>query len=547
MPRDYRVSLIVLLSFMTTFLTVTNAFMAKKQFYPAVVYLTKSSGTVAVLYFQAAVLAYLLFSFVRWIFFGQLRVAEVENATDRLWHAIVETCLAFTVFRDDFSPKFVAQFFILFFFKGFHWLTEDRVDYMERSPTITLLFHARIMGILSLLAAVDSYSISNAYFVTLQRGASVQIVFGFEYAVLLTSIIHIAMKYILHINDIRSAHPWEAKAVYMLYTELIITFFRCVLYFFFALIMVRIHTFPLFAIRPFYMTVRAFQKSINDVIQSRRAIHAMNNLYPLATEQELRDGDNTCIICREEMTVESGAKKLPCSHIFHPNCLRSWFQRQQTCPTCRTDVLGATRDRFQQNGNQLGDGVAAFLAGIGLPQFQQNRNQAAAARPEDRGINIGGAGVPGGVRVEIGFGNGQNRFILPPHFLQQAAARLDAQPADGQQNATNGTLPTGASPFVFPTPVQFPQPPTYSGLTDIELATMEGQQRAAIEARLQALRNIQTLLDAANLQFQQYLSIAPSVNLPQATSSTTGPSNSTSTVPQPSSSSNSQQPQAAAQ
>jgi E3 ubiquitin-protein ligase synoviolin len=99
---------------------------------------------------------------------------------DRLWHAIVETCLAFTVFRDDFSPKFVVQFFVLFFFKGFHWLAEDRVDYMERSPLITLLFHARIMGILSLLAAVDSYFVSNAYFVTLQRGASVQIVFGFE-------------------------------------------------------------------------------------------------------------------------------------------------------------------------------------------------------------------------------------------------------------------------------------------------------------------------------------------------------------------------------
>lgn len=65
----------------------------------------------------------------------------------------------------------------------------------------------------------------------------------------------------------------------------------------------------------------------------------MNNLFPLATEAELTQGDNTCIICREEMTVESGAKKLPCNHIFHPNCLRTWFQRQQTCPTCRTGVL----------------------------------------------------------------------------------------------------------------------------------------------------------------------------------------------------------------
>jgi E3 ubiquitin-protein ligase synoviolin len=51
---------------------------------------------------------------------------------------------------------------------------------MERSPVITLLFHARLMGILSLLTAVDSYFISHAFFTTLMRGATTQIVFGFE-------------------------------------------------------------------------------------------------------------------------------------------------------------------------------------------------------------------------------------------------------------------------------------------------------------------------------------------------------------------------------
>lgn len=36
------------------------------------------------------------------------------------------------------------------------------------------------------------------------------------------------------------------------------------------------------------------------------------------------------------------AKKLPCNHIFHTSCLRSWFQRHQTCPTCRLDILRST-------------------------------------------------------------------------------------------------------------------------------------------------------------------------------------------------------------
>ncbi|KAF1742658.1 hypothetical protein MXB_126 [Myxobolus squamalis] len=33
------------------------------------------------------------------------------------------------------------------------------------------------------------------------------------------------------------------------------------------------------------------------------------------------------------------ASKLPCGHMFHVQCLKAWFQRQQTCPTCRLDIL----------------------------------------------------------------------------------------------------------------------------------------------------------------------------------------------------------------
>ena len=62
--------------------------------------------------------------------------------------------------------------------------------------------------------------------------------------------------------------------------------------------------------------------------------------YPDATPDDLDSANNVCIICREEMVTR--CKKLPCNHIFHMACLRSWFQRQQTCPTCRMDVLSQT-------------------------------------------------------------------------------------------------------------------------------------------------------------------------------------------------------------
>lgn len=54
-----------------------------------------------------------------------------QHLLERSWYAVTETCLAFTVFRDDFSPRFVALFTLLLFLKCFHWLAEDRVDYVS--------------------------------------------------------------------------------------------------------------------------------------------------------------------------------------------------------------------------------------------------------------------------------------------------------------------------------------------------------------------------------------------------------------------------------
>merc|ERR550532_1306026 len=296
----------------------------------------------AVIYVQAFVVVILFGKLMRKIWFGTLRAAEFEHLVDRSWYAVTETCLAFTVFKDDFSPKFVALFTLLLFLKSFHWLAEERVDYMERSPVIGLIFHLRVLSLALVLTSLDTFFIQHAYTSTLTKGASVQLVFGFEYAILLTIVMNTLVKYVLHSIDLHSENPWENKAVFVLYTEPAVTLVRVLPYILFFVIMVRIYTLPLFAVRPMYLTMRAFKKAFNDVVLSRRAIHNMNTLYPDATAEELANTDNVCIICREEMSPTPGAtKKLPCGHIFHRNCLRSWFQRQQTCPTCRLDVLRA--------------------------------------------------------------------------------------------------------------------------------------------------------------------------------------------------------------
>lgn len=82
--------------------------------------------------------------------------------------------------------------------------------------------------------------------------------------------------------------------------------------------------------------------------------------------------DATCIICREEMT---NAKKLICGHLFHVHCLRSWLERQQTCPTCRALVVppenatsAAAGQRGLHQGSQQGKHIAAHA------NLLENRN-----------------------------------------------------------------------------------------------------------------------------------------------------------------------------
>ncbi|XP_069749963.1 E3 ubiquitin-protein ligase synoviolin isoform X2 [Narcine bancroftii] len=411
---------------------------------------------------------------------------------------------------------------------------------MERSPNISVLFHFRVTSLMGLLTVLDLLFVNHACHSIMTRGASVQLVFGFEYAILLTIVLSIFIKYILHSIDLQSENPWDNKAVYMLYTELLTGFIKVLLYMAFMTITIKLHTFPLFAIRPMYLTMRQFKKAVTDAIMSRRAIRNMNTLYPDASAEELQLTDNVCIICREEMV--SGAKRLPCNHIFHTSCLRSWFQRQQTCPTCRMDVLRTTlpaqanpppeQPRPQiplvpQQPNLPPGVMPPFPPGLfpfWPPMGHLGQNffpQAPAAGPNTLPPN---ASAPSGSDAQTNVANGD--------ALQNDSSGLEPSPASSIPGFPFSFPPFSSAPWVGlppPPPLAMPpmpMPPTgFAGLTEEELRAMEGQERQNLEARLQCLQNIHTLLDAAMVQIHQYLSVVATLSPPRTmTSEGTAPS-----------------------
>ena len=194
---------------------------------------------------------------------------------------------------------------------------------------------------------------------------------------------------------------------------------------------------PIHIIRDVALTIRSFYKRINDFIRYRKATRDMNARYPDATADEVTRED-VCIICRDEMrpwrqqqdqggqparATETNAatftpvderlrpKKLPCGHILHFACLRSWLERQQNCPTCRRPVLIPSELGHSQGIHPLNQHTRAPInpeqpqgpgAGHGevqQPNIAQNVFQlgpfrlAFGARPAGQGVGQHG-GIP---------------------------------------------------------------------------------------------------------------------------------------------------------
>jgi E3 ubiquitin-protein ligase synoviolin len=239
-------------------------------------------------------------------------------------------------------------------------------------------------------------------------------------------------------------------------------FLKSIVYIGFFVILLLFHGFPLYIMRDLYITVRSFCKRVLDFIQYRNATRDMHARYPDATSAEL-ESDNTCIICREEMTAwdaqqtgEAGMnerrreerqrpKKLPCGHILHFGCLRSWLERQRVCPTCRRSVLveDATQQRTQ--GTNVQNTPAE---GNNPPVGNQNTqpNQVQNANPPQRPApNVNRLRVFNFGPLRIAFG----RTAAP---LRGPLPQADNRPAVGGQHPPLGIMPQLQSPLPTTTP-----------------------------------------------------------------------------------------------
>ncbi|KAF7315296.1 hypothetical protein MIND_00044100 [Mycena indigotica] len=359
----HRILVYSLFSFLAVSTAITNALRNYSNFYSVAIYLSKSSRSVLILANFGFLVALLAGHLVQKVFFGALRPSEIERLYDRLWFFITESLLAFTIFRDEFDITFVVMFGFLLFVKSFHWIAGDRIEWMDQRPYPgpPLLFHARMVTLFFVLWSIDVVLFMIAVESTVTNGI------GGMYGILMATVTNTVAKYILSAYELRragqrggeNAPPWENKSMWVFYIELATDFLKLSTYMIFFTIIMTYYGIPLNILRDVYVTGRSLITRLRSLHRYQTATRNMDQRYPNATEEDMTTmNDHTCIICREEMVLprqeedappppsqegpNTTPKKLPCGHIFHFNCLRSWLERQQSCPTCRRNVLETT-------------------------------------------------------------------------------------------------------------------------------------------------------------------------------------------------------------
>jgi len=58
-----------------------------------------------------------------------------------------------------------------------------------------------------------------------------------------------------------------------------------------------------------------------------------------AVYQIISPSESPCAICQDVIAIGNVVRKLRgCNHMFHIDCIDTWYQRSALCPTCRHDI-----------------------------------------------------------------------------------------------------------------------------------------------------------------------------------------------------------------
>ncbi|KNC51041.1 E3 ubiquitin-protein ligase synoviolin-A [Thecamonas trahens ATCC 50062] len=338
---------------------VAAVYNRREQFYPTMVHITKSPPCILVLGNMALACLWTVAQGLRSVFLGTLRRRETEVVMDKLRYSLMETMLALTIFRAELSLRFGLALAVLVAARIFHWLARERVHFVNETPNLALTFHVRLFSLLTILAGTDAGIVTYGVSHVLDKGPSLVLLFVFEYLILLVLVVEMLATYGLHLWDLHGVEgQWQNKGWYMLVLEVLGVGARFFAYITFFCVVLHYYSLPIHMLPELFSSWRAFQNKVVEFVNYRRVIGDLAERFEAVTAADLDGEDAMCTVCRVD--VDEG-HRLPCGHVFHYDCLRSWMERRQQCPTCRLDLLdeNAMANMQRQREERLAAAAAA--------------------------------------------------------------------------------------------------------------------------------------------------------------------------------------------
>ena len=80
-----------------------------------------------------------------------------------------------------------------------------------------------------------------------------------------------------------------------------------------------------------------------DINNNRRInpndLNRIMELLPSTILKEKKEGENNeCVVCLSSFEVGDSITTLPCVHIFHTDCIKSWLESNNSCPICKFEI-----------------------------------------------------------------------------------------------------------------------------------------------------------------------------------------------------------------
>ncbi|CAH1269664.1 AMFR [Branchiostoma lanceolatum] len=281
---------------------------------------------------------------IQCLVFGDLRVSERQHIKDKFWNFVFyKFIFIFGVLNVQNMEEVVmwtAWFTLLGFLHIMTQLCRDRFEYLSFSPTTPMATHARVLALLSAVLIICSGLMGVCILVGVEAGLNTSAFMGAECLLLFIKTTYVIVRYAIHLYDVSNTGTWENRGTYVYYSELVMELTALIVDFCHHLHMLLWgNIFLSMASLVICMQLRylfhEIQRRMRKHSNYLRVVNGMEARFPSATQEELTANNDDCAICWDHMDT---AKKLPCGHLFHTSCLRSWLEHDTSCPTCRMSL-----------------------------------------------------------------------------------------------------------------------------------------------------------------------------------------------------------------